>query len=201
VCTDPTIDTFLSHFDPIAYAPTQHGPLVTIIGTHDQYFTLPGINTTYDRVASAGTDPRFIKRILFTANGSHPVVDGDRPLQSILEVLGTVVHWLRYAFNDGPAPPATPTIQTQTFGSWFIFRVAAPPGSVPLRRVDLYFATQLDSTVTPACDFISSKMYYQLQPMEFCTGFVPRISHFPGDDFPVQPPPAPDCGCAPLTRN
>lgn len=249
VCTDadPTIGTFLSYFDPIAYAPTQHGPLLTIIGTHDQYFTLPGINTTYDRVASAGTDRRFIKRILFTANGSHPVLDGDRPLQSILEVLGTVVHWLRYAFNDGPAPPPTPTIQTQTFGNWFVFRVAAPPGSVPLRRVDLYFATQLDSTVTPACDFnwrplfpsggeyvgvlprgfqprcgpavaadnllfyasakdeadytISSKMYYQLEPMEFCTGFVPDIGHFPGDDLTVPAPPGTDCSCTPLTRN
>jgi len=243
VCTDPTIDTFLSYFDPISYAPTQHGPLLTIIGTHDQYFTLPGINTTYDRVGSAGTDPRFLKRILFSANGSHPVVDGDRPLQSILEVLGTVVHWLRYAFNHGPAPPETPTVQTQSFGSWLIFRVAAPPGGAPLRRADLYFATQLDSTVSPACDFnwlplfrsgreyvgvlprgfqprcgppvsadnllfyasakdeadytMSSKMYYQLAPMEFCAGFVPRITHFPGDAFPVAPPPAPDCSCAP----
>lgn len=246
VCTDPTIGTFLSYFDPIAYAPTQHGPLLTIIGTHDQYFTAPGINTTYDRVSSAGTNPRFLKRILFSPNGSHPVVDGDRPLQSILEVLGTAVRWLQYAFEDGPAPPQTPTVHTQVVGDWFVFRVASSPGGAPLRRADLYFATQIDSTVTPACDFswlplfpsgsdyvgvlprgfpprcgppvsaenllfyasakdltdytVSSKLYHQLQPMEFCTGFVPRISHFPGDDFPVQPPPSPDCACSPLAR-
>ena len=41
-CTDPTLTTFLNYFDPIAYAPTQHGPLLTIVGTHDQFFTVPG---------------------------------------------------------------------------------------------------------------------------------------------------------------
>jgi dienelactone hydrolase len=246
VCTDPTMDTFLDHFDPIAYAPTQHGPLLTIIGSHDQYFTPPGINSTYDRVSSAGTNPRFIKRILLGANGAHPVVDGDRPLQSILEVAGTVDQWLRYAFQDGPAPPETPAVQTDRVDDWIIFRATAPPGSAPILSVDLLFATQLDSTRRPACDFsslplfpfgdeyvgflplgaqpacgpavaldnllfyasatdaagytVSSKMYYQLQPMEFCTGFVPRISHFPGDDFPVPTPPAPDCACSRAAR-
>src|SRR5438552_8257775 len=71
VCLDPTAQTFLSYFDPISYAPTQRAPLLTIIGTHDQYFTLPAINTTCDRVASAGTHPRFRKNILLAPNGKH----------------------------------------------------------------------------------------------------------------------------------
>ena len=60
-CTDPTLTTFLNYFDPIAYARTQHGPLLTILGTHDQFFTVPAINSTYNRIASAGTSERFLK--------------------------------------------------------------------------------------------------------------------------------------------
>lgn len=41
VCLDPTGLAFLGYFDPISYAPTQHAPLLTIIGTHDQYSPCP----------------------------------------------------------------------------------------------------------------------------------------------------------------
>jgi len=88
VCTDPTLDTFLDYFDPISYA-----PLLTILGTHDQYFSLPAINTTYDRVASAGTNPRFIKRLLLTANGKHGVIDGDDLLPTLRALSQTIQNW------------------------------------------------------------------------------------------------------------
>ena len=42
---------------------------------------------------------------------------------------------------------------------------------------------------------ISSKMFYRGQEMDFCTGFVARIEHLPGDSLPVPPPPSPNCTC------
>jgi cephalosporin-C deacetylase-like acetyl esterase len=247
ICDDPTAHTFLSHFDPAAYAPTQHGPLLTIIGTHDQYFTIPAINTTYDKVASAGTSPLFAKRLLITPNGKHGVIDNDSVLKTILSVMGSADRWLKYAFANGAAPPETPTVRMSVIGDRLLFRATAVPGTASIQRVDLHWATQLDTTVPTACDFssirmirfggehiaflpigsqpscgpavstgnilfyasardeegytISSKMYHKGAEMEFCTDFAPVIEHFPGDDFPVPPPPSPNCVCpVPLER-
>ncbi len=236
MCTDPTLDTFLGYFDPISYAPQQHAPLLTIIGTHDQYFPLPAINTTYERVASAGTNPRFIKRLLLTANGKHGVIDGDDMLPTLQAVLETIHHWFDYSFRSGPTPPQTPTVRLDVVDGTMWFRVPAPPGNL-IRHVDLYFATQIDTVAQPACDFavmrlapqgdeyrgalpigtappcgqpatpgnilyyasvqdgadstVSSKLYYQFAEMDFGTGFMPRLEHFPRDEFPVPPPPHP----------
>jgi hypothetical protein len=158
VCTDPTMQTFLDYFDPLAYAPTQHGPLLTIVGTADQYFTLPAINTTYDRVTPAGSSRRFRKRIVMAANGKHGVVDSDDPLATFFGLLPTIVRWLDYSFADGVAPPETPSIERTVSDGWMMFRVSAPPGGAPIRRVDLEVATQLDSTPAVACDFSSIRL-------------------------------------------
>ena len=150
---DPTLETFVANFDPIAHAPTQHGPLLTIIGTHDQYFTVPAINTTYDRVASAGTNPRFIKRIMMTPNGKHGVIDENRLLRTVLPVLADIHNWFRYSFRSGAAPPATPTVRMSLKGDRMVFRVAAPAGSSSIRRVLLHWATQIDTRPESPCDF------------------------------------------------
>lgn len=169
VCTDPTLDTFLDYFDPISYAPQQHAPLLTIIGTHDQYFTLPAINTislpaintTYEQIASAGTNPRFIKRILLMANGKHGVIDGGDLLPTLQAVIGTVHSWLNYSFYRGSTPPPTPTVRMEVVHDTMRFQVTALPGSRLIRRVDLYFATQLDTLPEPACDFASLRLVLQ----------------------------------------
>jgi dienelactone hydrolase len=152
VCTDPTLDTFLAYFDPISYAPRQHAPLLTILGTHDQYFALPAINTTYERVASADTNPRFIKRLLLAANGKHGVIDSDDLLPTLRAVLETIHAWFNYSFRNGPTPPPTPTVRMEVVDSTMWFWVTAPPGPL-IHHVDLYFATQLDTVPQPACDF------------------------------------------------
>jgi cephalosporin-C deacetylase-like acetyl esterase len=161
VCTDPTLTTFLNYFDPKQYAPTQRGPLLTIIGTHDQFFTAPAINTTYDSVASAGTVARFIKRVMIVPNGKHGVVDNGQLYTGIQQVIGNVDTWLKYCFKNGPVPAATPTIQMQVVGSSMQFSVTAPPGSTAVQRVDLYYATQMDSTPTTAQDFASIPLSLQ----------------------------------------
>lgn len=150
---DTTFQTFVDNFDPIAYAPTQHGPLLTIIGTHDQYFTVPAVNTTYDRVASAGTDRRFIKRIMIAPNGTHEVVDEDRLLCTVLPVLADVHAWFKYSFRHGAAPPETPTVEMGFEGDRMVFRVGAPAGGAKVRRVLLHWATQLDTRPAAPCDF------------------------------------------------
>jgi cephalosporin-C deacetylase-like acetyl esterase len=160
MCTDPTLDTFLDYFDPISYAPHQHAPLLTIVGTHDQYFPLPAINTTYDRVGSAGTDPRFIKRLLLTANGKHGVIDSEDLLPTLRTVLETIDAWFDYSFRNGSTPPETPTVRMQVVENTMWFLVTAPPDSI-VRDVDLYFATQLDTVRQPACDFAVMRLELQ----------------------------------------
>jgi cephalosporin-C deacetylase-like acetyl esterase len=160
MCTDPTLDTFLGYFDPISYAPHQHAPLLTIVGTHDQYFPLPAINTTYDRIASAGTDPRFIKRLLLTADGKHGVIDNEDLLPTLRSVLETIDAWFDYSFRNASTPPETPTVRMQVVDDTMWFMVTAPPDSV-IQRVDLYFATQLDTVQQPACDFEMRRLELQ----------------------------------------
>jgi dienelactone hydrolase len=160
ICTDRTLDTVLDYFDPISYAARQRAPLLTIIGTHDQYFTLPAINTTYDRVGSAGTDPRFIKRLLVTPNGKHGVIDNEDLLPTLRSVLETIHAWFNYSFRNGSTPPPTPTVRMEVVDDTMRFLVTAPPHSL-IRHVDLYFATQLDTVRQPACDFAVMRLELQ----------------------------------------
>jgi cephalosporin-C deacetylase-like acetyl esterase len=236
VCRDPTLRTFTSHFDPIQYAPRQHAPLLVIMGTHDQYFTLPAANTTFDRVASAGTNPRFLKRLLLAPDGKHEVVNEDAVLRTVWPVLADVHGWLDYCFRRGGTPPSTPVVRRTVDGESLRFRVAAPRGSSAIRTVRLHYATQIDTFPDAPCDFaslrlvrapdgayegslpigtsppcgppvtpenllyfasvqdqsayrVSSRLYYGDGEMDFGTGFVPAIEHFPRDDFEVPPPP------------
>lgn len=158
-CDDPTLRTFLDYYDPIKYAPTQQAPLLTIIGSHDQYFTVPAINTTFDRVRSAGTTERFRKRITVIPNGEHEVVDSDDDLTTLLSLLGTINGWLRYGFGNGPNPPSTPSVRITRLGDWMIFKVKAEPGATRIIRAQLNIASQIDTTPESPCDFESVPLY------------------------------------------
>jgi cephalosporin-C deacetylase-like acetyl esterase len=158
ICTDPTLRTFLDYFDPIQYAPTQHAPLLTIIGSHDQYFTLPAINTTFDKLGSAGTNPRFLKRLMITPNGKHGVINEDDLLPTLLPVLSNIDRWFRYSFRNGPTPPATPTVRVEVEGGRMLFRVTAPPGSGGIASAQLHYATQVDTLPAAPCDFATLEL-------------------------------------------
>jgi cephalosporin-C deacetylase-like acetyl esterase len=158
-CDDPTLQTFLDYFDPIRYAPTQHGALLTIIGSHDQYFTAPAINTTFDAVQSAGTSDRFIKRLFIAPNGKHGVLDGPDAVPTILSLLGTVDGWLKYAFDQGPVPLQTPSLAMTVSGSWMVFRTTTAPGASPVLWTRLQVASQMDSVPELACDFAAVPAY------------------------------------------
>lgn len=179
-CDDPTLQTFLDFFDPISYAPTQHGALLTIVGSHDQYFVAPGINTTFDAVRSAGTSERFIKRLFIAPNGRHGVLDGPDAVPSILQLLGTIDGWLRYAFEQGPIPVLTPSVTMGTLGSWMVFRVTAPAGDAPVLAIRLHVASQMDSVPELSCDFTTVPIYRLGSDFY---GFVPV-----GQSLPCGPP-------------
>jgi cephalosporin-C deacetylase-like acetyl esterase len=149
LCSDPTYETFLEHFDPIRYAPTQHAPLLTIVGSHDQYFTVPSINSTFSRTASAGTDPRFQKRILIAPDAKHEIVNS----LTLLPVIAAADRWFRYCFRDGPAPPPTPQVRVGVEPGRMRFRVTALAGGAPVVAVHLLYATQIDTTPDAPCDF------------------------------------------------
>jgi cephalosporin-C deacetylase-like acetyl esterase len=152
-CTDPTLTTFLNYFDPIAYAPTQHGPLLTIIGTHDQYFTVPAINSTYARIASAGTSQRFLKRIMMKPNGKHGVVTNGNLYTNLYEAIHDIDSWFKYCFRDGPRPPGTPTVRMEATPTRMVFRVTASAGGRAIDNVKLYYASQIDTRPSTVHDF------------------------------------------------
>jgi hypothetical protein len=65
---------------------------------------------------------------------------------------------------------------------------ATPPCGPPATPENiLYYVSVRDV----ADSTVSSKLYYRFAEMAFGTGFVPRLEHFPRDQFPVPPPPAP----------
>ena len=152
-CTDPTLTTFLNYFDPIAYAPTQHGPLLTIIGTHDQYFTVPAINSTYDRIASAGTSARFLKRIMLKPNGKHGILRDGYLYTDLYGVIQVIDSWLKYCFKNGPLPPGTPTVRMEAKPTTMVFHVTAPAGGSAINQVKLYYASQIDTRPSTVYDF------------------------------------------------
>jgi dienelactone hydrolase len=170
-CADPTLATFAAYFDPIGYAPTQHAPLLMILGSHDQYFTAPALNTTYDRVQPASPSPRFIKRLYIAPNGEHGVVNTTEPLITIVSMIGTIDRWLKYSFQDGPLPPSTPSIAMNALGDLMIFRVRVAPGAGTISNARLYYASQMDTTPDFPCDFAAASLvrigadYYAFLPV------------------------------------
>ena len=153
VCSDDTLDAFVRFFDPISYGPTQHGRLLTIIGSHDQYFPLPAINASFDRVQSAGTDPGFSSRVLIMRNGKHGVVDNGSTLTAVLAVVASANKWLEHAFEGGPRPPDTPVVHRLVSADRMHFIVPAAPGDTAISQVYIDWATQVDTTANPPCDF------------------------------------------------
>ena len=142
----------MNYFDPIRYAPRQHAPVFTVIGTHDQYFPLPSANLMEQAITSAGTQANFEKRLWLLPNTPHRF--GERG--------GTGPHRVRFAAVAGlclrKARPASgrasgdairrkgrPAVRDHPGGE----RRAALPGA----QATFYAATQVDSSVAPIQDF------------------------------------------------
>ena len=151
--TDATALTFMNYFDPIRYAPRQHAPVFTVIGTHDQYFPLPSANLMEQAITSAGTQANFEKRLWFLPNTAHRF-GSVAELVSIALGLG---QWLDYAFGRRERPLAPPQVTPFEETGGLRFEITLPESDARLAgaQAAFYAATQVDSTVASIQDFKS----------------------------------------------
>jgi cephalosporin-C deacetylase-like acetyl esterase len=151
--TDATAVTFLNYFDPIRYAPRQHAPVFTVIGTHDQYFPLPSANLTEQAITSAGTQANFEKRLWLLPNTPH----GFGEAADLLPLASGLRQWLDYAFGRRDRPLAAPQVTPFPFqeggGLRFEITVAESAARLSGAQATLYAATRVDSTIAPIRDF------------------------------------------------
>jgi dienelactone hydrolase len=151
---DSTAITFMNYFDPIRYATRQHAPVMTLMGTHDQYFPLPNANLMLQAIASAGTRDNFEKRLWLVPNKPHTFADG---VTDLLELLPGLKSWLDYCFGKRDKPLATPQVAMTDIGLGLRFQISLVESSARLSNAVavLYAATRIDSTVVPLNDFKS----------------------------------------------
>jgi dienelactone hydrolase len=151
---DPTAITFMNYFDPIRYATRQHAPVLTLMGTHDQYFPLPNANLMQQAITSAGTQDNFEKRLWLIPNKPHTFADG---VTDLVELLPGLSGWLDYCFGKRDKPLATPQVAMTDIGLGLRFQISLAESSTRLSGAVavLYAATRIDSTVVPLNDFKS----------------------------------------------
>jgi len=148
VDTDPTLISFLSHFDPIRYAPRQYGPVMTIIGTHDQYFPLPNANLTQLATLTLGAQTAFEKRLWLVQNVTNSMLSD----ANLFSLSSGIRQWLDYCFGKRAKPLATPQISLVEAAGGLRFEITINESSTRLTgsTVQFFAATRIDSTgVTP----------------------------------------------------
>src|SRR4030095_3467847 len=148
---DATAVTFLNYFDPIRYAPRQHAPVFTVIGTHDQYFPLPSANLMEQAITSAGTQANFEKRLWLLPNTPH----GFGEAADLLPLASGLRQWLDYGFGRRDRPLAAPQVPPFQEGGGLRFEitVAESPARLSGAQATLYAATRVDSSIAPIRDF------------------------------------------------
>jgi hypothetical protein len=155
-----------------------------IIGSHDQFFTAPAINSTYDRIASAGTSPLFLKRIMIKPNGKHGVLRDEYLYADAYELIQDINAWFKYCFKNGPRPAGTPRVRMEARPTTRVFHVTAPVGGSAINQVKLYYASQIDTRPSDVHDFGSISLSWN--GSEY-VGTIP-IGTLP----PAGPPVSPD---------
>ncbi len=151
VDTDPTALNFINYFDPIRYAPRQYAPVLTIIGTHDQYFPLPNANLMEQAITSAGAQSNFEKRLWFLPNAPHQF---DTSVGTLASITAGLQQWLSYCFGGGSKPLPTPQVALTAGSAGLRFDITFP--GLPRRAsvlVTLYAATRVDSSAATIDDF------------------------------------------------
>jgi dienelactone hydrolase len=145
--TDTTTIDFINYFDPIRYAPRQHAPVLTIIGTHDEYFPAPNANLMEQAITSAGTHANFQKRIWLLPNAPHQF----EASANLLSLVDGVRQWLNFSFGQRATPLAAPTVSKS--GLRFEVSIAEPASRLNGVSVSLYAANRIDTTENPIQDF------------------------------------------------
>ncbi len=152
VDVDPTAITFQNYFDPIRYAVRQYAPVLTLMGTHDQYVPLPAANLTQLAYTSSGINSLFDKRLWLMPNMGHEVVTN----ATLLKVTGAIDQWLDYCFNLRAKALVTPTIAMTELPEGLRFDITLT-GETASRlsgaSMQFHAATRIDSTSPILSDF------------------------------------------------
>jgi hypothetical protein len=139
----------MNYFDPIRYATRQRAPVLTIIGTHDEYFPLPNANLMQLAISPEGTNPKFVSRLWLLPNAPHQFDTSS----NLSEVAGGVQQWLNYCFSTREKPLAAPSVERS--GLAFQVTLAEPASRLEGVQAVVYVASRIDSTLTPIKDFRS----------------------------------------------
>jgi len=158
VDTDSTAITFFDYFDPIRYAPRQHAPVLTVIGTHDGYFPLPNANLMQQAITSAGAQANFEKRLWLLPNAMHGLstTSSSDSVSDLASIVTPLIEWLNYCFGGRDKPLATPSVTISDAGNGLRFEITLAESAARLAKIKaikLYLASRIDSTVTPVQDF------------------------------------------------
>jgi cephalosporin-C deacetylase-like acetyl esterase len=102
---DSTAITFMNYFDPIRYATRQHAPVMTLMGTYDQYFPFPNANLMLQAITSAETRENFEKRLWPIPAGAHLVLPH-------IEWNGIYTTWLLVTNPSGQSRRLNPEAQS-----------------------------------------------------------------------------------------
>jgi pimeloyl-ACP methyl ester carboxylesterase len=90
--TLPPYSDLINYFDPIYYVNSTHNPSTLFIcGTNDDFFPLETFNDTFYATNNA------TKGMCMSPGGHHGILM--QPWE------GTILYWLNYTIEDGPAPP------------------------------------------------------------------------------------------------
>ncbi len=176
---DPTAITFINYFDPIRYATRQHAPVLTLMGTHDQYFPLPNANLMLQAITSAGAQDNFEKRLWLVPNKPHTFADG---IADLPELLPGLKGWLDYCFGGRSKPLATPQVAVTDIGIGLRFSISVAESSARLSGAIavLYAATQIDSSEAPINDF---KLYPAVRLGDRFETLIPAGDRSPGGNL------------------
>jgi dienelactone hydrolase len=166
---DATAITFTNYFDPIRYATRQHAPVLTLMGTHDQYFPFPSANLMLQAITSAGTREDFEKRLWLLPNKPHAFADSIKDLAALVPGLRG---WLDYCFGERDKPLATPQVSITDFGSGLRFQISLAENVERLSgaQATLYAAMRVDSSTMPIKDF---KAYPALRMGDMFEAVIP----------------------------
>ncbi len=146
--TDSTLTSFLTYFDPIRYAPQQNGPVLIIMGTHDEYSPLPNANLQAVAVASSGAQSLFDKRLWLVQNATYSNLSD----ASLMSVSSGIKGWLDYCFGKRGVPLVSPAVSLveATGGMQFVITISDTASRIAGSTVQFYAATRIDSTgITP----------------------------------------------------
>ncbi len=163
---DATLISFLNHFDPVRYAIKQYGPVLTLIGSHDQYAPLPSANLTHLATTTAGAVSTFEKRLWLVQNATYPNISAN-----VIGLTGGLRQWFDFCFGKRAKPLLTPTINMTDTGDGLKFDILTGETTARLDKATIQFfaATKVDATASSLQDFTA------YSPVKTGTNFVATL--------------------------